>query len=89
MRSNHAIEEDGRRLPGIVPSATILIVNSTRYKINGAQAIAFTNITSHNARHQDMGRAQRLASPIAGDLWPRMMPSMANAEPPARGVQSR
>jgi hypothetical protein len=21
-----------------------------------------------------MGRAQRLASPIAGDLWPRMMP---------------
>jgi hypothetical protein len=27
MRSNHAIEDDGRRLPGIVPSATILIVN--------------------------------------------------------------
>jgi hypothetical protein len=37
------MEEDGRRLPGIVPSATILIVNSTRYKINGTQAIAFTD----------------------------------------------
>ena len=40
------MEEDGRRLPGIVPSATILMVSSTRYKINGAQAIAFTYTTS-------------------------------------------
>jgi hypothetical protein len=40
------MEEDGRRLPGIVPSATILMVNSARYKINGAQAIAFTDTTS-------------------------------------------
>jgi hypothetical protein len=62
------MEEDGRRLPGIVPSATILMVNSMRYKINGAQTIAFTNTTLSDARHQDMGRAQRLASPIAGDL---------------------
>jgi len=34
------------RSPGIVPSATILIVNSTRYKIKGAQAIALTDTTS-------------------------------------------
>ena len=46
MSSNQAIEEDGRRLPGIVPSATILMINSTRYKIKGAQAIAFTDTTS-------------------------------------------
>src|SRR5207344_59491 len=46
MRRSHAIEDDGRRLPGIVTSATILMVNSTRYKINGAQAIAFTDTTS-------------------------------------------
>ena len=46
MSSNHAMEEDGRRLLGTVPSATILMVNSTRYKINGAQAIAFTDTTS-------------------------------------------
>jgi hypothetical protein len=26
MRSNQAIEDDGRRLPGIVPSATILMI---------------------------------------------------------------
>src|SRR5215212_1906549 len=42
IRSNQAMEDDGRRLPGTVPSATILIINSTRYKINGAQAIALT-----------------------------------------------
>jgi hypothetical protein len=46
MRSNQAIEDDGRRLPGIVPSATILMINSTRYKIAGTHAIAFTDITS-------------------------------------------
>ena len=40
------MEEDGRRLLGTVPSATILMVNSTRYKINGAQAIALTDTTS-------------------------------------------
>ena len=42
------MEEDGRRLLGTVPSATILIVNSTRYKINGTQAIAVTDTTSWN-----------------------------------------
>ena len=46
ISNNHAIDEDGRRLFGTVPSATILIVNSTRYKIKGAQAIAFTDSTS-------------------------------------------
>jgi hypothetical protein len=44
------MEEDGRRLPGTVPSATILIVNSTRYKINGIQAIAFTEYRLSKSR---------------------------------------
>ena len=35
MSSNQAIEEDGRRLLGTVPSATILMVNCTRYKMPG------------------------------------------------------
>jgi hypothetical protein len=37
-------------LPGTVPSATILIVNSTRYKINGIQAIAFTEYRLSKSR---------------------------------------
>jgi hypothetical protein len=36
MSSSHAMEEEGRRFPGTVPIATILLVSSTRYKINGA-----------------------------------------------------
>jgi hypothetical protein len=56
ISSNHAMEDDGRRLPGTVPSATILIVNSTRYKISGAQAIAFTDITLSFSEYHDIGR---------------------------------
>ena len=66
MRSNHAMEEDGRRLPGMVPSATILMVNSTRYKINGTQAIAFTDTTSR-IRDHDRAEAADSASPTMGD----------------------
>jgi hypothetical protein len=50
MRSNHAMEEDGRRLLGTVPIATILIVSSTRYKINGSHATAFIDTTSRLTR---------------------------------------
>jgi hypothetical protein len=57
------MEEDGRRLPGIVPSATILMVNSMRYKINGAQTIAFTNTTSHM-------RGIRIWAELSG--WPHL-----------------
>ena len=44
------MEEDGRRLLGTVPSATIFIVSSTRYKINGSHATAFIDTTSRLTR---------------------------------------
>ena len=66
ISNNQAIDEDGRRLLGTVPSATILIVNSTRYKINGAQAIAFTNTTS-----QTLVGARQLQRPRSDTAYAR------------------
>jgi hypothetical protein len=61
--SNQAMEDDERRLPGTVPSATILMINSTRYKINGAQAIAFTDTTSRILQESNARRRAEASPP--------------------------
>ena len=70
MSSSHAMEEEGRRFPGTVPIATILLVSSTRYKINGAQAIALTDITSRRFGLSRLGEDARYASPPVGEPDP-------------------
>src|SRR4030095_14374876 len=72
MSSNHAMEDDGRRLLGTVPSATILMVNSTRYKLKGAHAIAFTDTTSRirgTTISTEAGNMPHLQRVILGRLW--------------------